>query len=182
MRLQSDTVLTVQYTENNGALRSVIFVTLPMELNDIIAQETERRLTLFQNLYDFGPSFQSANYGTLSFAENGRFVWTGNNILVPQIIPASALGSGSVDMGLFLGRDLEERYTGAFTLRFDGIAGEAAPLHFMYTVDDQGIRIEYVPPDNLEGVSVMRRAATPTILYFFKTGWQDPAQTLPLEF
>jgi hypothetical protein len=181
MRLQSDSVLTVQYTENGGALRSAIFVTLPMELDDIVSQETERRLALFRNLYDLGPSFQSANYGNLSFSENGRFTWTGNNILIPQIIPASALGSGSVDMGLFLGRDLEERYTGAFTLRFDGISGTGAELRFMYTVDDQGIRIEYVPPDNLEGVTVPRRAATPTILYFFKT--ERPASSPPpLEF
>jgi hypothetical protein len=185
MRLQSDTVLTVQYTENGGALRSAIFVSLPMELEDLISQETERRLALFGNLYALGPSFQSANYGILSFAENGRFTWTGNNILVPQIIPASALGSGSADMGLFLSRDLEERYTGAFTLRFDGISGAGAAIHFMYTVEDQGIRIEYVPPDNLEGVTVARRAAIPTILYFFKTERQtaDPARTAPpLEF
>jgi hypothetical protein len=183
MRLQSDTVLTVQYTENGGALRSAIFVSLPMELDDLIAQETERRLALFRNLYDLGPSFQSANYGILSFTESGRFTWTGNNILIPQIIPASALGSGSVDMGLFLSRDLEERYTGAFSLRFDEIAGAGAAVHCLYTVDDQGIRIEYVPPDNLEGVTVMRRAATPTILYFFKTERQTPAQAAPpLEF
>ena len=183
MRLQSDTVLTVQYTENGGALRSAIFVTLPMELDDIVSQETERRLALFRNLYALGPSFQSANYGVLSLAENGRFTWTGNNILVPQIIPASALGSGSVDMGLFLSRDLEERYTGAFTLRFDGIAGLGAEAHFMCAVDDQGLRIEYVPPDNLEGVTVARRAATPTILYFFKIERQAPAQAAPsLEF
>jgi hypothetical protein len=179
MRLQSDTVLTVQYTENGGALRSAIFVALPMELDDLISQETERRLVLFRNLYALGPSFQSANYGILSLAGNSRFTWTGNNILVPQIIPASALGSGSVDMGLFLGSDLEQRYTGAFTLRFDGIAGPGAELHFVYTVEEQGIRIEYVPPDNLEGVTVMRRAATPTILYFFKTERPDPAQAAP---
>jgi hypothetical protein len=183
MRLQSEDVLTVQYTENGGALRSAIFVTLPMELEDLISQETERRLALFRNLYALGPSFQSANYGVLSFTENGRFTWTGNNILIPQIIPASALGSGSVDMGLFLSRDLEERYTGAFTLRFDEIAGAGIDLRFMYTVNDQGIRIEYVPPENLEAVTVMRRAATPTILYFFKIERQAPAQAAPpLEF
>jgi hypothetical protein len=182
MRLQSDTTLTVQYTENGGALRSAIFVALPMDLEDLISQETERRLALFRNLYAQGPSFQSANYGVLSFTENGRFVWTGNNILIPQIIPATALGSGSVDMGLFLDSGLEERYTGAFVLRFDGIAGVGAELHFMYTVEDQGIRIEYVPADNIGGVTVMRRAATPTILYFFKTERQTaaPAQAASL--
>jgi hypothetical protein len=185
MRLQSNTVLTVQYTENGGALRSAIFVSLPMEMEDLIAQERERRVALFQNLHALGPSFQSTNYGVLGLSENGRFTWTGNGILIPQIIPASALGSGSVDMGLFLDSSLEERYTGAFILRFDGINGAGAGAHFMYTVDDQGIRIEYVPPDNLEGVTVMRRGSNPTIMYFFKTERQTaaPVQTLgPLEF
>ncbi|MDR2740100.1 MAG: SH3 domain-containing protein [Treponema sp.] len=179
MRLQSDTILTVQYTENGGALRSAIFVSLPMELEDLIVQETERQVALFQNLYALGPAFQSTNYGNLSFTGAGRFTWTGNNILIPQIIPASALGSGSVNMGLYLGRDLEERYTGAFILRFDGISGPGIAVHFMYTVDDQGLRIEYVPPDNLDGITVIRRAATPTVIYFFKTDRQSSVQPAP---
>jgi hypothetical protein len=189
MHLQSDTTLTVQYSENGGALRSAIFVSLPMELEDLIVQEKERRVALFQNLYALGPAFQSTNYGNLSFSRAGRFIWIGNNILIPQIIPASALGSGSVSMGLFLGRDLEERYTGAFTLHFDGISGSGIAVHFMYTVNDQGLRIEYIPPDNLEGITVIRRAAAPTVIYFFKTDRQPPAQpassnqaVTPLEF
>ncbi|MFP3041041.1 SH3 domain-containing protein [Treponema primitia] len=186
MHLQSDTTLTVQYTENGGALKSVIFVSLPMELGDLIVQETERREALFQNLYTLGPAFQSTNYGNLSFARTGKFTWTGNNILIPQIIPASALGSGSVSMELFLGRELEERYTGAFTLQFDGISSSGIKVNFMYIVEDQGLRIEYVPPDNLEGVTVTRRAATPTVIYFFKTDRPQTAAPIqaanPLEF
>jgi hypothetical protein len=168
VHLQSDTTLTVQYTENGGALRSAVFVSLPMDLGDLIAQETERREALFQNLCARGPVFRSTNYGSLRLAENGRFVWTGNDILIPQIIPASALGSGSVRMGLFLSPDLEERYTGALTLHFDGINNAGTEVHFMYTADEQGLRIEYVPPANLDGVTVTRRAASPTVLYFSK--------------
>ncbi|GHU60628.1 lipoprotein [Spirochaetia bacterium] len=184
MQLPSDTTLMVQYTENGGPQRSAAFVSLPMELGDLIAQETERRETLFQNLYALGPSFQSTNYGNLRLSENKRFIWTGNNILIPQIIPASALGSGSLRMGLFLDPTLEERYTGAFTLRFDSISNTGIAVHFMYTVDDQGLRIEYVPPDNLEGVTVTRRAAAPTVIYFFKNNQTAaPIQAAPpLEF
>jgi hypothetical protein len=173
MQLPLDTTLVVQYTENDGPQRSATFVTLPLELDDLIAQETERRETLFQNLYALGPAFQSTNYGNLLFAENGRFVWTGNNMLIPQVIPAAALGSGSISMDLFLESGLEERYTGAFTLRFDGISGSGIPVGFLYTADNQGLRIEYVPPDNLRGVTVTRRAAAPTVIYFFAN---------PLEF
>ncbi|GHT82927.1 hypothetical protein FACS1894137_02800 [Spirochaetia bacterium] len=185
MQLPLDTTLVVQYTESGGPQRSAVFVSLPMELEDLIAQETERRETLFQNLYALGPSFQSINYGNLRFAENGRFIWTGNNILIPQIIPAGALGSGFIRMELFLGSDLEERYIGAFTLHFDDINSGDIGVHFIYTVDDQGLRIEYVPPDNLDGVTVTRRAAAPTVIYFFKSSQPaiSPAQAVnPLEF
>jgi hypothetical protein len=179
MSLQSDRVLTVQYTENGGILRSAVFVTLPMDLGDLIAQETERRETLFQNLYGLGPAFRSTNYGDLLFVENGRFAWTGSNILIPPFIPASALGSGSVSMGLFLSPALEERYTGAFTLHFDGAGDSGIAVHCLYSVDEQGLRIEYVPPDNLEGVMVMRREVSPMVIYFSNFG---PADLGPLEF
>ncbi|WP_041611266.1 SH3 domain-containing protein [Treponema primitia] len=185
MNLQSDTVLTVQYTENGGALKALVFVTLPMDLGDLIAQETERRETLLENLYALGPVFQSTNYGTLSFLRNGAFTWTGNNILIPQVIPASALGSGTVNMGLFLDTELEERYTGAFTLHFDGISSSGIRINFMYSSDEQGLRIEYVPPENLNGITVLRRAASPRVIYFFKADRQGitPAQPVsPLEF
>ncbi|GHV29111.1 lipoprotein [Spirochaetia bacterium] len=178
MQLPTDTTLVIQYTENGGPQgtsgfpRSAAFVSLPMELDDLIAQETERRETLFQNIYAQGSSFQSTNYGNLRLSLDGRFVWTGNNILIPQIIPTSALGSGFVSMDLFLGSDLEEQYSGAFTLIFDSINNAGIAVHFIYTLDDQGLRIEYVPPDNLEGVTVTRRALAPTVIYFFKTSRQ----------
>jgi hypothetical protein len=183
MQLPLDTTLAVQYTESGGPLQSAIFVALSMDLEDLIAQETERRETLFQNLYALGPAFRSTNYGGLRLAENERFVWTGNNILIPQIIPAAALGSGSVSMELFLSPDLEERYTGAFTLYFDGISSSGIAVNFLYTTDDQGLRIEYVPPENLEGVTVTRRAVAPTVIFFFRDNRQSPASSLaPLEF
>ncbi|GHV78049.1 lipoprotein [Spirochaetia bacterium] len=172
MQLPTDTTLVVQYTESGGFQRSATFISLPRELDDLIAQETERRETLFQNLYALGPDFQSTNYGNLRFAGDGRFIWTGNSILIPHIIPPAALSSGSIGMELFLSPDLEDRYTGAFTLRFDGVSSGAIAVHFIYTPDDQGLRIEYVPPENLDGTTVTRRAPAPTVIYFFTTDQQ----------
>jgi hypothetical protein len=125
---------------------------------------------LFQNIFNQGPVFNSTNYGTLSFTRNGRFIWTGNNLLIPQIVPLTALGSGSVDMGLFLDASLENLYDGALTLRFDGTGGLGGAVRFCYTLDDQGLRIEYVPGENLDGVTVTRRSSSPTVIYFFKSG------------
>jgi hypothetical protein len=145
-----------------------------MDVGDLIIQETERRAALFETIYAQGPAFTSVNYGTLSFMEDEKFSWTGYELLVPQLIPPAALGSGTVTMGLFLASSLEDRYDGAFSLTFNGMSalGNAAEagrtVHFMYTLDAQGLRLEYAAPENIEGVTVTRRAASPMVIYFFK--------------
>jgi hypothetical protein len=174
MYLSSDTTLEVQFTENGGALRSLRFAALPQEVDDLIMQETARRAGLFEALYSRGPSYTSHNYGTLTFEENGRFTWTGYNILVPQVIPVSALEGGVVDMRLFLGSPLTDRYHGAFTLRFDtvgtgsgGLTSRRVEVDFMYTLDNQGFRIEYAPPTSMDGIVIARRASSPMVIYFY---------------
>ena len=169
MNLRTDTTLAVQFTEGSGILRTLLFVALPSELDDIILQETARREELFRDIYNQGPFYTSNNYGTLSFREDRHFSWTGNMLLVPQVIPATALGSGILEMRLFLANALVDRYAGAFTLRFDEIGGSGVSADFMYSLDSQGLRIEYVPQTSLDGIAVVRRAASPLVIYFFKT-------------
>jgi hypothetical protein len=179
MSLRSDTVLEVQYTETGGAQRTQLFVALPVEVEDIIAQETVRRDGLFNTIFAQGPVFNSANYGTLSFSEDGRFTWIGYDLLIPGIIPTTALESGAVVMGLFLDGSLNSRYDGAFSFVFDHIettdalvsGASGATVHFMYTLDAQGLRIEHVPESSLNGVTVTRRASSPMVIYFFKAEW-----------
>jgi hypothetical protein len=91
------------------------------------------------------------------------------------VIPASALEGGVVDMRLFLGNALADRYHGAFTLRFDtvgaavsgGPASRGAEVDFMYTLDNQGFRIEYAPPTSRDGIVIARRASSPMVIYFY---------------
>ena len=183
MNLRSENTLAVQFTEESGLLRTQLFVTLPAAVDDIILQETARRDTLYQTIYQQGPVYTSNNYGTISFREDGHFTWVGNRLLVPQVIPASALGSGSVDMRLFLSGALGERYAGAFTLRFDGVGGQGAEADFMYTLDSQGFRIEHVPATSLDGINVVRRASSPLVIYFFRTESQGDRLSSPsIEF
>jgi hypothetical protein len=167
MRLRSDTVLEVQFTENGGALRTLLFVALPSDVDDLIVQETARQEERFRRIYALGPVFASTNYGTLSFTREGRFTWTGYDFLVPQVIPAAGMGNGTVSMGLFLSPELMNmnRYDGAFSLYVEGVI---KPVHFLYTFDNQGLRIEYIPPANLDGVIVTRQASSPLVIYFFK--------------
>jgi hypothetical protein len=168
MTLRAESLLAVQYSEDGGAMRTLLFVTLPVSPEALIVQETERRNALYRNLVALGPHFTSSNYGTLSFTANGRFIWNGNSLLVPQIIPSAALDSGTVEMRLFLGPSLENLYNGAFTLRFDNAEAAGFPVHFLYTLDPQGLRLEHISGENLDGTTVNRRAASPTIIYFFK--------------
>jgi hypothetical protein len=168
MSLQTDTTLAVQYTENRGALQTLLFVALPSPVPDIITQELGRRDALFEILYIQGPRFTSANYGSLAFGAEGTFTWRNYDFLIPEVISSTALGSGTVDMGLFLDRSLSDRYDGALSFRFDGIGGTDTVANFLYTLDAQGVRLEHIPPGNLAESTVTRRAVSPIIIYFYK--------------
>jgi len=165
MQMRSDTTIAVQFSEGSGSMKTLLFVALPITVDDLIMQESARRERLYDAIYSQGPIFTSNNYGTIAFNEAGSFMWREFDLLVPRFIPESAEGNGTVSMDLFLDPALEDRYSGAFTLHF---AGEAAVLRCMYALDNQGFRIEIAPESTIEDSTVIRRAASPMVLYFFK--------------
>jgi hypothetical protein len=166
MQLRYETTLAVQFSEGGGSMKTLLFVSLPIAVDDLIIQESARRERLYDTIYRQGPVFTSNNYGTIAFREGGTFSWRGFYLLVPQLIPESVEGDGTIAMDLFLAPELEDRYSGAFTLRF-GNGGEAV-LRCMYALDNQGFRIEVAPESTIEESTVVRRAASPMVLYFFK--------------
>jgi hypothetical protein len=168
MNLRSDTTLAVQYTGSGGGQRTLLFMALPIEVDDLIFQETARRENRFLNIYRQGPAFTSTNYGTISFTGTGDFTWTGFTLLVPQVIPLDVSETGTLDMDLFLSSALQDHYNGAFTLRFNRPGAPPAAVRFMYTLDSQGFRLEYVPGSDMENLIVSRRAPSPMVLYFFR--------------
>ena len=176
MQLRSDTTLAVQFSEGSGSMKTLLFVSLPVKVDDIIMQENARRDGQYMTIYRQGPVFTSNNYGTIVFGADGRFEWRGYDLLVPQFIPETADGTGRVAMDFFLDRALEDRFNGAFTLRFAGSGGgTAAVLRCIYVLDNQGFRIELVPESSIEDVTVTSRAASPMVLYFFR----DTTPVLP---
>jgi hypothetical protein len=144
-------------------------VALPSEVQDIIVQETARREALLEAIYRQGPSYTSANYGTLSLGPQGTFTWKGYDFLIPQIILPSALGSGRITMELFLGPALGKRYDGVLSFYFDGIGNSGGAANFLYALDSRGFRLEYVPPANIDDSAVIRQASSPVIIYFNRT-------------
>jgi len=167
-QLRSDSRLVVQVSEGGGSPRSFSFVSMPLDLDELIAEERERRAALYRRIFSHGPVFTSANFGTIAFGANGTFTWSGFDLLVPQHIPRAAEGRGTVAMDLFLVPALEDRHSGAFTMRFAGSDGrEAGTLRSMYSIDAQGFRLEIVPEAGIDGVTVARRAPSPMVLFFF---------------
>jgi hypothetical protein len=159
------TVLAVQYSERGSAIRTWLFVNLTSDVDDIILRENARRSSLFRRIYNAGPIFYSTNYGTLTFNPNGSFIWSGFDMLTPTVVPSSVAGTGRVVMGLFLSDSLQNQYDGAFSLSFNGAK---APVSFLYKLESQGFRIEYVPDFNIEEVTITHRDASPTVIYFFR--------------
>jgi hypothetical protein len=169
MQLKNDTTLAVQFSEGGGSTKTLLFAALPIAVDDLIIQEGARRERLYDTIFTQGPVFTSNNYGTIIFKEGGVFAWRGFDLLVPRHIPESAEGNGTIYMDLFLAPELEDRYTGAFTLRFtESNNREVAVLHCMYMLDNQGFRIEIAPESTIEDNTVFRRADSPMVLYFFK--------------
>jgi len=178
MQLRSDSLLAVQYIERSGSLRNLLFVSLPIDMDELLTQENARRALLFNAIYSRGPVFTSSNFGTVAFGENGSFTWTGYDLLVPHLIPESANGRGTIAMDIFLDPEFETLYMGAFTMRFTGNnRREVAVLRCMYSIDDQGFRIEVVPESSIEEVTVTSRAVSPMIIYFFSDTVQDSPQS-----
>jgi hypothetical protein len=169
LTLRSQAVLAVQYLTDSGAQRTLLFTALPVSAADLVIQETERRAALFAVLRGRGPVFRSENYGTLTFAEDGGFTWTGFDLLVPSIVPATVRGTGRLAMRLFLDTPLAANYDGAFSLIFENQETALAPVaqaHFLYKLEAQGLRLEPGPSSSVEGVLVRRRAASPMVIYF----------------
>jgi len=168
MHLRSNTMLAVQYVENTGGMRTLLFVSLSASVKDLIIQENARRESQFSAIFNQGPVFTSNNYGTITFSQSGEFSWDDFDLLVPHLIPLDATGNGRVLMDLFLTPSFEDRYTGACTFRFANVPASKNRVRFMYSLDNQGLRLEVVPDYAVEDIIVTRRSSSPMVLYFYR--------------
>ena len=167
MTLNANNSLTVQFSETSVIRRYLNFVTLPTTIRNIILRETARRESLYKTIFDQGPKFSSTDYGTITLISTGNFTWTGYDSLVPQLFPEETKGVGRINMDLHISDAFQDRYIGAFTLTFSDIRTNNI-FYFMYGIDDEGLRLEVVPASGIDDITVVRRATTPVILYFFK--------------
>jgi hypothetical protein len=166
MNLRTNTTLVVQFVENSGLRRTFLFVVLPSDIDDLVMQENARRESQYSAIFNQGPVFTSNNYGSITFTMNGNFLWTGFDLLIPNVIPHEIKGEGHVYMDLFITPSFEDQYNGALTFRFTD--GSRLILRFMYNLDNQGLRLEVLPDYAVEEITVTRRSSSPVVLYFFR--------------
>ena len=171
--LLSDTRLSVQYHTAAGLPRTLYFTTLSVPLDDLIVQETVRRDDIWAALLAHGSTWRSAYYGRLYLEPNKNIAWSGFDRLVPQYLSNLALPSGRASLPLFLDPALEAIYDGALSIHLNNIGGGTSQANFLYAIeegtaaDQYGLRLEFVPQDNIEDVTVKRRTPSPMILYFY---------------
>ena len=167
MQVRDEDSIAVNYTDEKGHVQIQHFITLKEKPQALVKAEIARRNAAIGALVEMGPSFNSGNYGVLQFLKGGRFLWNGYHVLSPAIIPKGAGDAGSVAIRYFIDSTLKSEYQGILSFTFDGIE---PPLDFLYTLSKQGVKLEYIKPENIkEGVASVRNI-NPVILFFGTEG------------
>ena len=117
-----------------------------------------------------GPVFNSVNYGVLQFLPGGHFLWNGYQVLSPSIIPKGAGAAGDVAIRYFISSKLKTEYKGILSFKFEHAENW---IDFFYTVSRQGVKLEYVKPENItDGIAAVRNL-NPVILFFGTEGLEE---------
>ena len=88
-------------------------------------------------------------------------------MISPSIIPKGAGSAGYVAIRFFIGSKIKTDYQGILSFKFDG-SGDW--IDFFYALSAQGVKLEYVKPENItDGVAAVRNI-NPAILFFGTEG------------
>ena len=140
-------------------------VAIDGDLNELVQNEKERRNKEYEQIYMFGPSFKSSNYGQLKFSEDKTFTWTNNKLLVPAVISSSASNNGTVSVKYFLSRTLSAAYDGVLSFKFEGMTSE---VNFLYKMEEAGLRLEDATGAVISNNTITERGLSPLVLFFTK--------------
>lgn len=155
--------IVLRYTGESGKPQELNFVTIDQDLNEIIANEKQRRIEELEKVVRFGPKFSSGNYGTLVFDDDGSFKWTNNKLLVPSVISSDAKHVGMVSVKYAVSKELSSVYQGVLTFKFDGMSNE---VNFLYKMEEGGLRLEDATRAKVNGSMIEGRGAGALIMYF----------------
>jgi len=159
---RSDSIV-VQYTDDNGMPQALYFTSLDTSPEMLVENERARRADILAGIRKAGPRFVSGNYGVIQFLEEGRFLWSGYQLLSPAVIPSGSGGGGTVEARCFLSEPLVSAYTGVLSFRFESTGRW---IHFLYNLTTQGLKLEQVSDSNIKDSIVLSQNLTPTVVFF----------------
>ena len=162
-----DNYIAVTCADDAGRPRDYNFIALgdDVDIAALVAEEKERRGAEYVRIAAAGPNFKSAAYGQLSLKRDGSFTWRGNRRLVPSLIAESAKGGGTVGIDYFIDELLSPQYDGVLSFSFEGMK---AKVNFLYKIEANGIRLEDAAEARFEGNTLVRRGASPLVIFFEK--------------
>ena len=162
-----DNYIAVTCADDAGRPRDYNFIALgdDVDIAALVAEEKERRGAEYVRIAAAGPNFKSAAYGQLSLKRDGSFTWKDNRRLVPSLIAESAKGGGTVGIDYFIDELLSPQYDGVLSFSFEGMK---AKVNFLYKIEANGIRLEDAAEARFEGNTLVRRGASPLVIFFEK--------------
>lgn len=160
--VRNSRVIVLKYTDERGMPSSFNFVALEegTDIAAIIEDEKHEREESYLAMRANGPTFRSSNYGTLTFDEDAKFLWSGFNRLVPGVIPRGIKGSGTVQMKYFIPSNLKSEWDGVVSFIFDESATE---VNFLYKTESSGLRLAVAEVEKIMNEATGRNRVTVTL-------------------
>ncbi|HUX11475.1 MAG TPA: SH3 domain-containing protein [Spirochaetia bacterium] len=164
MTLRGETDLILQYS-HKGNITSTTVEKIDQNVDDLIKAEQQRRDDLYSSFLNHGDLLTSSAYGEIRLSKDKSFSWDGFQPLVPNVIPRTATGSGSVDFSLYLDSSLTGKYDGVITFNLNG-TDRSQSASFLYSFASGGVRFVYVPESTVKDGIVQRVSISPVIIFF----------------
>jgi len=161
--IKNSKLITIQSPNEKGLIISTNLIALDESVDKIIQDEIKRRETLYSNIQEISHQFSSSNYGTLQFQDGNRFVWSGYQLLSPNVIPKNSGSTGTVVFDYFLDASLAFIYDGAFSFTFDK---NGEKVVFLYKIEENGIRLEDGTKASIKDNLIKARGSSPVVMFF----------------
>jgi hypothetical protein len=167
MTIRSENVIVIQYMDEKGMPTSYTLIALSENVDTVLQEEQERRLSVYNTIVAFGPEFKSTNYGTLNFLDDNKFTWNGYSKLVTsKVIASGTNGQGQVEVKYFTSKALSVQFDGILSFTFQNSNNE---VNFLYKIESDGLRLESFASYRLNEGVVSSRDNNPLVMFFARS-------------
>lgn len=176
MRIRDADRISIQYSYQ-GDLYSRALFTIDENIDELVAEEMQRRDQAYEEILNRGNALLSTAYGTIRLDDMRTFEWEGYDRLVPSVIPTDAGRRGQVLFRYYPAEEIEEQFDGVIAFRFAG-RSPGADLVFLYRFRENGIRLSRVSRRDIQDNVVQRESISPLVLFFSfdRQGSDDQAE------